>query len=1336
MKKNLQFSTTHLALFLKSKVFSIVLFGLLFLSNANAQVATEYTWSYVAGSYIPITGGTVVVSGTVDDAVYPITLPTGFSFNGTNITNVTMSSNGFLSLNGNPAVNDMNAISNNFTATGNICAMSADLQNASASSEMRWQEIGNEIIFQWKEFRRFGEADNFSFQIVINTFTGEIKTVYNGSTTIAGVNSPVAVGLRGATNADFNARRLTTSVPDSSPSWVGNSGGTTAATVNTHTVRLHSTASCYPTAGLTYVWTPTDAFVDWANLQWISNTTPYTCQSVDIYSQGYEPGVTNSAGAGAGVSVWIGRVASATDSDPSLWPESAWTAATYFGESGNNDEFKLTLSGLAVGSYRIATRWKINSGPFKYGATNNGFYNETTNPTGLITVTAPPVINATATPSTPICAGTSVTLSASSSGSYNYAWNNGAGNGASVTVSPSVTTTYTVTGTDTVSGCTNTATVTVTVTPSPTAINITNADATVCQDAVQTLTVTGGAGVTGQTATASSGTVNLAIPDSNLATGVAQTLAISGIPTGATITKVDVNLNITHTWDSDLVVNLEGPNGQIVNLIDEIGGSGDNFTNTVVTSNTAAAAFSTGTAPFTGTFKADLASQATIGTTPSVTSTTFSSLYTVPNGNWKVRVYDDAGSDLGTLLNCSITITYDAPSTITWSPITDLFTDLACTTAYTGTNATTVYYKPSSNVTYTATAAIGSCTTTDTVAFTVTPLATASISGNNGPTLCNGSDATFTLTGTDGASVNYNINGGATQSVTLTGGTATVTVSGITSNQTLNLVSVTHNSCTKTLTGSSTVNAGGVVTYNSGVWSPAAPTGAESVVIAAGSYTTTANFTACSLTIDSGATFNLAAGHDLILTSGALTVNGTYNQANTANFIQNNASAANTAAGIVNITRNSSSLFRLDYTIWSAPTTGSQTLLQFSPSTLTNRFYTYNTATDLYNAVTPSTTTWSAGKGFLIRMPDTWSATTASPYAGIFTGVPNNGTQTYTMSSAGNGYNSVGNPYPSPINVTNFIDDNTGIDGTLYFWRKTNNTNQSSYATLTKIAYTANTGNSGGDTGTGFFNTGNEANWVINLGQGFLVKANGSNNTLTFNNAMRRSTNTNQFFRPATSNLSLYKINLTNETGMFSQMAVGYTPEATMAFDRGLDGININATSYITTLIGSDKYAIQARPEFIDTDVVPVAYKVPTAGNYSIAIADTSGVFAAGQQVFVYDTTQGTYHDLATGAYTFATAELENTTRLQLVYRSTALGTVTHNIENVVVFKQQDDIVVNAGNTIIQKVKVFDMRGRLLIEKNNVNATEVRLLSDKTQQVLLVQVTSTEGKVVTKKIVN
>jgi hypothetical protein len=89
--------------------------------------------------------------------------------------------------------------------------------------------------------------------------------------------------------------------------------------------------------------------------------------------------------------------------------------------------------------------------------------------------------------------------------------------------------------------------------------------------------------------------------------------------------------------------------------------------------------------------------------------------------------------------------------------------------------------------------------------LTVNALPTVSITSNNSP-ICSGSNAIFNLTGTSGAVVSYNINGGANTTVTLTGGTGVVTVAAAIATQTLNLVSVTNAGCPVVVSGSSVVN--------------------------------------------------------------------------------------------------------------------------------------------------------------------------------------------------------------------------------------------------------------------------------------------------------------------------------------------------------------------------------------------------------------------------------------------------------------------------------------------------------------------------------------------------
>ncbi|MDP2161368.1 MAG: MopE-related protein, partial [Flavobacterium sp.] len=280
----------------------------------------------------------------------------------------------------------------------------------------------------------------------------------------------------------------------------------------------------------------------------------------------------------------------------------------------------------------------------------------------------------------------------------------------------------TVTVTPKANGCNGVArTFTITVGQSPTALTLnTNAEAICSTDPAVLLTASGGVGQAVFTKTVASGAVNLAIPD-NSSTGVSQVLSVSGIPAGATISRVDVQFTLTHTFNGDVEVNLEAPNGKIVNLVADRGGSSDDFINTVVTSNTSAPAFSTGTGPFTGTFGADLTSQLTL--IGPINTQVFSELFTVPNGDWIVKFYDDANGDTGNVLSVSISIVYSAVGDIapTWLPISGLYLDAAATQPYSGGTAASVYARPSSTQSYTATASSSNgCAATDTVTIDVT----------------------------------------------------------------------------------------------------------------------------------------------------------------------------------------------------------------------------------------------------------------------------------------------------------------------------------------------------------------------------------------------------------------------------------------------------------------------------------------------------------------------------------------------------------------------------------------------------------------------------------------
>jgi hypothetical protein len=82
-----------------------------------------------------------------------------------------------------------------------------------------------------------------------------------------------------------------------------------------------------------------------------------------------------------------------------------------------------------------------------------------------------------------------------------------------------------------------------------------------------------------------------------------------------------------------------------------------------------------------------------------------------------------------------------------------------------------------------------------------------------------------------------------------------------------------------------------------------------------------------------------------------------------------------------------------------------------------------------------------------------------------------------------------------------------------------------------------------------------------------------------------------------------------------------------------------------------------------------------------------------------------------------------------------AVSTPIFNESQVVIYKTPtNEISINTGNVVMSKVKIFDIRGRLLQEKKDINASQTLMNAGLTTEVLLVQITSEEGIVVTKKV--
>jgi len=308
----------------------------------------------------------------------------------------------------------------------------------------------------------------------------------------------------------------------------------------------------------------------------------------------------------------------------------------------------------------------------------------------------------------------------------------------------------------------------------------------------------------------------------------------------------------------------------------------------------------------------------------------------------------------------------------------------------------------------------------------------------------------------------------------------------------------------------------------------------------------------------------------------------------------------------------------------------------------------------------------------------------------------------------------------------------------LYFWTHKHPATGSTYGTNNYASY-----NSVGGTPA---NVGEVVpDGIIQVGQGFLVNATAAGSA-EMNNAMRLTTSNGQFFKTSgevqqSTTIEKHRMwfGLTSPTDNHNVALVGYVQGATNAIDNSFDAKLFEQTnSVLYSNINNDKYVIQGRAlPFNALDVVSLGLVAQTAGSYTITMTNFDGLFTP-QDVFLRDNLLNVTHDIKGSAYTFVTNAGQYDARFEIVYAAPlAVETPVFTENSVVVYTNDLGVTINAGQTIIDNVKVFDVRGRLLVSKSNVNASSIVLENVTSEkQVLLVQITSLDNVTVFKKVIN
>lgn len=535
------------------------------------------------------------------------------------------------------------------------------------------------------------------------------------------------------------------------------------------------------------------------------------------------------------------------------------------------------------------------------------------------------------------------------------------------------------------------------------------------------------------------------------------------------------------------------------------------------------------------------------------------------------------------------------------------------------------------------------------------------------------------------------------------------------------------------------------------------------------------------LIVKSGKKLKIESGNSLVITDFVnVEPTGIFEIDNNSSLVQIN-NVTNT--GNITYKRTAENIKGSDYVYWSSPV-NNQALNTIYTSPVQGPKYKWNTLFNNGNGangnisqgnwVNANGNIMETGTGYIVRGSNNFGMA-ATNINSAFIGRPNNGIIPVTIhrgNYTGSGYigangspitrrddnhNLIGNPYPSAINALQFINDNSvNIEGYVKLWTHGTDPGTNNGTTITNPFYGTFSNNySASDYLTINFTGSNipTSTELIKAGQAFFVEmldgAAGSG-TVLFNNNQRRDNSGNpyandDFFRMSNEeetinieNFERHRIWLDiKDANNNSEIAlVGYVEGATMDKDSKYDALSSTMNLNIYSIIDNEKFSIQGRSlPFDDDDEVAIGFNVPASGNYTLGINTADGLFLGNQDIYLKDEQLGIYHDLKSTPYAFTATSGVHNDRFKLVYKNTVLSNVTFNENEIQIAKNNNSIEIVSGNEIMSNVKVYDVRGRLIVEKNKINDNKISIDTNNVQdQVLIVNIVTSEGIKVTRKI--
>jgi len=434
------------------------------------------------------------------------------------------------------------------------------------------------------------------------------------------------------------------------------------------------------------------------------------------------------------------------------------------------------------------------------------------------------------------------------------------------------------------------------------------------------------------------------------------------------------------------------------------------------------------------------------------------------------------------------------------------------------------------------------------------------------------------------------------------------------------------------------------------------------------------SFSVGSLTLTPSTKLTLNAGQTLNVT----TFNINHETLKNSTFIDNG--TTNTTSVIVKMQLNSAG-----YWHFSSPITNATV-----PSSSTNTHSKYNEQDNSWTDISTGSAL-TPGAGYV-------AVASAENILTLTGNSLNNGNKSFTLSrsNATNatyaGFNLVGNPYPSYLNLKNATRTNLGNS---YWYRSKNSGN---------TAYIFETYNLTASCGTSL--SGVKLTDYIPPMQAFWLRVddNQTSGTLTLTNSLRSHQDDagNTFRAPAATNTSQQILRLRVSNGTNADEAILlFNPNATSGLDEyDSPKMTNNSVSIpeIYTSVSSQPLAINSLNQVQFGTEIPLGFSTKETDSYTIKASEFSN-FDSQTHVYLLDKDKSKEWDLTSGSeYSFTSDAATSTSRFSLVFRSSTTGVDTNKSESkVLIYKNKNNqIIVNLNGEATDKCSatIFNALGQ------------------------------------------